>query len=109
MRGFAHIARRYNLPPSQPRFLARLPRWQLPFIDFHLELSHVKGGFFLRQTRIFVALSSSTSFQINAFISPYKILLVQDPGMFKWILNVVLFLATLATVQSKMENFNKVT
>ena len=26
--GFAHIAGRYNLPPSQPRFLARLPRWQ---------------------------------------------------------------------------------
>ena len=25
---FAYIARRYNLPPSQPRFLARLPRWQ---------------------------------------------------------------------------------
>ena len=26
--GFTYIARRYNLPPSQPRFLARLPRWQ---------------------------------------------------------------------------------
>ena len=63
----------------------------------------------MRQTRIFVALSSSTSFQINAFISPYKTLLVQDPGMFKWVLNVVLFPATLATVLSKMEKFNKVT
>ena len=28
MRVFAYIAGRYNLPPSQPRFLARLPRWQ---------------------------------------------------------------------------------
>ena len=63
----------------------------------------------MTQTHIFLALSSSTSFQINAFITPFKTLLVQDPGMFKWVLNVVLFPATLATVQSKMENFNKVT
>lgn len=42
--------------------------------------------------------------QINAFISPYKTLLVQDPGMFKLLLNVVLF-PTLATVQSEMDNF----
>ena len=26
---FVYIARRYNSAPSQPRFLARLPRWQL--------------------------------------------------------------------------------
>ena len=35
LRGFAHIARRYNLPPSQPNFLARLPRWQkLSSVDY---------------------------------------------------------------------------
>ena len=42
LRGFAHIALRYNLPPSQPRFLARLPRWQQQVIlgAVHWLLAH---------------------------------------------------------------------